>query len=405
MSGSVIAQIITLVCSILLTRIYNPNELGIYTLILTAESMFGSVICLRYDVSIVSEKSEKRVFSLVKLSLLITLFLSIIAAIGYGYFRFLMKTEYMQYSYAIVFIGLMLFFRGIINVLESFNNRNKEYKLMTSVYIVRTIVQNIGAIILGVLGFGVFGIVLSHTFGLVFGIKKQAHTIINNSNKVIDINTKDLIETAELYYRQPLYSSPAVFANRYSYSSISLFTESLFGAEMLGYYSISYKALGLPLTVLSNNVSKVFFKEASIEFTQTGRFARSFKKTSIVLIILSIPMGLLIYFLAPITFRIIFGETWIQSGIIVQILIPMFCIRFIVNTIAYGLQIVNKQNFELLFQGLLVIMSIISFLLAQKFNLDINMYLKIIAITFSCIYILYYFCVMKFAIYGVKRNN
>lgn len=44
-SGSIVAQLITVVASVLLARIYSPDELGVYTLILTAEGLFGSIIC------------------------------------------------------------------------------------------------------------------------------------------------------------------------------------------------------------------------------------------------------------------------------------------------------------------------------------------------------------------------
>lgn len=401
MSGSVIAQAITLIASIFMARIYSPAELGIYTLILTAESLFGSVICLRYDVAVVSEKNDKKVIGIVKLSFLITVILSIIASVGYGYIKLVLKTEYNQYSFAIVFIALMLVFRGVINVLESFNNRNKEYKLMTSVYIVRTFVQNGGAIILGLLGFGVWGIIITHTLGLLCGIKRQAKPLLSRKKEIKEVNATTLMTVAKENYKQPVYSSPAIFANRYSYSSITLFVEALFGVEMLGFYSISYKALGLPLTVLSNNVSKVFFKDASVEFANTGKFKSTFKKTSMVLSILAVPMGIIIYFGAPLAFKIVFGAGWEQSGVIVQILIPMFCVRFVVNTVAYGLQVAGKQNFELIFQLLLVGASIVAYLSAKWLMLTVLQYLRIITVSFSVIYIIYYLCVMKYAIFGV----
>lgn len=397
-SGSIVAQIITVVASILLARIFTPDELGIYTLILTAESLFGSVICLRYDVSIVSEKNDRNVYGLIKLSFLITTVLSIVISVIYWYVYIWNDIDYHNYSYMLIFIVLMLFIRGLLNIFEAYNNRHGEYVLMTKTYVTRTVVQNLGSILLGLLNFGVFGIVLSHTLGNLFGMRIQANRIIDNKNEINSISNSRIIELAKENYKQPVYSSPAIFANRYSYSSISLFISQLFGPTVLGFYSISYKALGLPLTVVSNNVSKVFFKEASKEYSKKGEFINSFIKISFVLILLAIPFGLIVYFLTPITFNIILGSAWLESAKYVQILIPMFCVRLVVNTIATGLQIVNKQNIELLLQMMLVGASVLSYFVVNLNNFSVDSYLSLITISFSIIYIIYYLVVFKYSL-------
>lgn len=393
MSGSIFAQFITVVASLAFARIYSPKELGIYTLILTAESLFGSVICLRYELLLVSEQDENRLYGTVKLCMYCTIILSLIVAVMYGGYRFVIKEEYRHYSYAVVLIAIMLFFRGMINIFESYNNRCQEYKLMTSTYIIRTVVQNGGAIILGLLGCGVFGIIISHTFGLLFGMRQQSRKLQKHINEIKDESVKEIAKIAKENYRMPLFSTPANFANRYSYSSITLFIETLFGATELGFYSISYKALGLPLTVLSNNVSKVFYREASSEYEKTGQFWKTFIKTSGIITMISIPMGLGIYFLSPYVFSVFLGKEWIRSAVFVQILIPMFCIRFVVNTVIYGLQIVGKQKLELMFQILLAVISILCYFVARIRGIGIEGYLSMVTVGFAFAYILCFLCI------------
>jgi O-antigen/teichoic acid export membrane protein len=400
-SGSLLAQAITILVSPLLTRIFSPTELGVYALILTAESLFGSIICGRYDVSIVSEQDTKKVYSLIKLSVLITFIFSLIVSIGYGSFYFIFNEEYRIYSYAIVFIFVMLVLNGLIRILEAYNNRNKEYKIISSVYVLKSFFQNLGSVILGFLKLGVFGLLLSHTVGMLFGFKRQSISIMPLIKKIWDSSKSEMKEVMKSHYRQPLYSVPANFANRFSYASISLIVESLFGLEVLGLYSISYKMLGLPLTVLSNNVAKVFYQEASREYDKTGRFIKSFKRTSIFLTLITIPLVLLLYFLAPKAFELVFGPEWYEAGVFVQFLAPMFGIRLIVNTIAYGLQVVKKQHLDLGIQILFIIASIGCFILSKLLDLNINQFLISISILFSLIYIIYFLNVMKFA-YGKK---
>ncbi|SEN29322.1 Membrane protein involved in the export of O-antigen and teichoic acid [Terribacillus saccharophilus] len=396
-SGSIVAQLITLLAAPILTRFYSPKELGVYALVLTAESLFASVICGRYDVSIVSEADEEKIYPIVKVCFFITILFSMLASAGYGIYLFNRENPYDDSISIVFFIFVMLFLSGFIKIAESYNNRYKEYKVMTSVYVLRTSIQNVGSIILGFLKSGVLGLLMPHALGLIFGLKRQTKTLANNKEKIVNSSINQMYNVIKLHYRQPLYSAPAVFANRFSYSSIGLFVESMYGLTVLGFYWISYKALGLPLTVMSNNIAKVFYQQASREFDSTGRFKKSFNKTSLFLLIIAIPMVLALYFLAPPAFKIVFGDGWEQAGVYVKILAPMFGIRLIVNTVSYGLQVARKQSIELVLQLLFVVASILCFLIAKSYGFNIENYLKSITISFSIGYIIYYFYVMRCA--------
>lgn len=403
-SGSFIAQSITVLSAFILARIYSPEEMGICTLVLTAESLFGGIMCLRYEVAIVSEKDELKVLGLVKVSLLITLVLSILFSFGFGWVYFIHNEKLDNYSYLIVFIFLMLLTHGIINILDAYNNRKQEYKLMTSAYVVRTIIQNVGAILLGMFGAGLLGFVGAHTIGNAGGVKKQSRELLKEKDVIMNFPLNQMKDVTKSYRNLPLYSAPAVFANRYSYSSISLFLNQLFGTVCLGFYSISYKALGLPLTILSTNVSKVFFKDAIIEYQKTGCFKHTFNKTILSLSAIVIPLGITIYYLAPFFIKKLLGTQWLIAADYIRILLPMFLVRLVVNTVAMGLQIVNKQKMELLLQMLLVIISFCAFLFTKFLNWPIEFYLQSINIGFSIIYIVFFLIVMRFAYRKVQMN-
>ena len=81
-SGSVIAQGITALSIPVLTRIYLPNDIGIYTYLLSIAAIFMAVVNARYDVSIVTDSEERNVFPLIKLALLIGIIISIVAFFG-----------------------------------------------------------------------------------------------------------------------------------------------------------------------------------------------------------------------------------------------------------------------------------------------------------------------------------
>ena len=384
-SGSIVAQIITFATSPIMTRLYTTEEIGIYTLILTAVSMFGGVICGRYDMSIVYEEDEDNVIPIIKLSFIVCLLMSTAVSCGYGIYYWITGKDNNSYLSIIAFTFILLFATGIVNILISYNNRNREYSLMTSVFVIRTIAKNVTMVILGFLNAGTMGILFSEVIGQLFGMNGQARSLKPHLKDIYRVSTKRMTDVAKKHHSQPLYSVPAIFANNFSYSSINLFIESLFGLSFLGYYSMSFRILGMPLSLISTNVSKVFFEEASREYNQTKQFKIAFRKTSLFLVAVAIPMVIGMIWLAPPLFGWFFGNGWEVSGKYVQILAPMFGVRFIVSALTPGMIICGKQKLELKIQLLFAVMSIAAFIITKLAHLTINKYLMVISISFSVV--------------------
>src|SRR5690554_6468236 len=88
--GSLIAQLITALVSPISTRLYTPEQLAVYTLIITVSAMYGPVLCGKYDMAIVSAKDEKEVTNLIVGGLAVSAITIILVTIGY---RFYLQTK------------------------------------------------------------------------------------------------------------------------------------------------------------------------------------------------------------------------------------------------------------------------------------------------------------------------
>lgn len=394
-SGSILAQIIAVLCAPILTRLYKVDEIGVYSYIIAMVSTFTAVLNLRYDMAIVSEKDEDNVYPIIKLSILIGLILSCIATIGFGIFFIFLKQEYRDYIYVLGFFFALLIANSLINVFNSYNNRYKEYKTMTEVYVIRTACQNLGGVLLGGFKLGELGLLLPYTLGQYLGIKKQSSTLRPKFKDVWKSSYKNMKIVAKKHKQFPLYSSPAMIANSFSYSSVTIFMESLFDMSVVGYYSLSTRILGLPLSLVSGNVSKVFFQEASVEKSKKGSFSASYKKTTLLLLIIAIPMGVIMYLVAPWACKVFFGDSWIVAGEYIRILTPYYMFRFIGTTISPGLIVCKKQKQELLIQMLLVLTSILSFVITIVIDKTVETFLISISITKSIVYIMLILLVWK----------
>lgn len=399
--GSIIAQLLTLLAMPLQTRLYTAEMIGVFTFVLSVVNIFVPVINLRYDVSVVNEDDDSKTFAIMKLSFIIGFVISCVVSTGYLIYIKFIKIEYQSYGFTTIFVFLLLIIATFQNVLISYNNRYKRYKLMSSTYLVRNTFQSGSMIGVGYVYPTSYGLLFSQTLGQFFSLFTHTKYFRKELEGFKEITKKDMMIVAEKHRKQALFSTPAALANSMSYSSVNLAIASLFGLGILGYYSISYRVLGLPLVLISGNVSKVYFQSASRSKENTGSFFGVTKRTFYFLLVLAVFMVLGMIYVVPPLFSIIFGEEWVVAGDYVKILAPMFGIRFITSSLAMGLIVAGKQKVDLLLQSLFVCSSLVAFVLSQVYEFYIKQYLTIIMILFSVVYIVY----LIFVFYYSKEND
>lgn len=392
-SGALISQLIVVFSSPIITRIYSAENIGVYTYILSITQMFMAVICGRYDMSIVTEEDEERVFLLIKLSLIITVFISATVSIAVGllyYFSFLQSSNLQNMMFMIFPI---LFSYGVINTLSSYNNRKKEYDLISKASIVRAAGQNIGAILLGLWQPAAFALILSYTIGQFLGVNLQSRSLRGRFSEIVSGKRTSVLNVAKNHYRQPVFSAPALFINSLSYSTIALFIQNLYGYSNVGYYSISVRILGLPLALISGNIARVFYQEAADEYRKTKQFWLSYKKSLVVLTLIAVPMIGTLAIFAPWASRVFFGKGWETAGYYIRVLTPMFIFRFVGTALTPGLQVCKKQSMELFLQLLLLASSVVSYFYASIVHASIYEFLNLVSWSKAAVFLLFIFVV------------
>jgi len=386
-SGSLISQLIAIIASPILTRIFDSSALGTYTYLISTVSVFSPIINLRFDMSIVTSNDEKDIPNIIKGSLAVGILMTVFSSFIYLLIIMISNgTETLLSTVPYFFILLISF--SIINVLTSYNNRNQNYKIISEVTILRSFFQNIGSICLGFFYSASSVLLFCYTFGQFAGIRKQGKQI-KNWKKIMGIPIREYFPVLKKEFRQPLYSTPAIFFNGLSYALITIMIENLYGLSEVGYYSISVRMLGIPLALISGNVSKIFFEKASKDYNSEKNFSKVFSQVFLLQLSIAIPMTIFLMTFSPSLFKIFFGIDWQIAGHYVVILAPMFGVRFIVSTLSPALIITNKQRTDFLLQILFVV-SIIAIFIYSKINLiDIDIFLMLISIFFTIVYLIY----------------
>lgn len=397
-SSSIIAQAITMIVAPISTRLFEPEDFGIYTLITTAVSLFGPIICLKYDMSIVTSKSERETYAVIKLCMLLCIPLSIVLSIFYG-LVFLKSHLYgINLFVSIIAIIFLLIVYGFNNILIAHNNRNSLYKLLSSVTLIRSLINNALLVIGGFLHLGVVGLVGSQVFSSFAGVYKQSKDIRNNIDKLIRIDGKIIRKIAIEQIKQPIYNAPSALLTTSLYSSINLFIAKAYSALQLGLYSMSYRILGIPFSVISASIARIYFNSASKEYQKYGNYKSVFKKTFLLLLITIIPIITIIALISPFLFSFLFGKEWRDAGVYVRLLAPMFGIRLISESLTTGFIISGKQRLELIFQFSLFIVLLLIYTTCYLNGINIEYFL----LSVSSIYVVFH-TIMLITMYKLSK--
>ncbi|MFF2857046.1 lipopolysaccharide biosynthesis protein [Peribacillus sp. NPDC058002] len=347
--GTIIAQAINILIQPILTRLITPEELGIYTFIISMATLIIPVAALKLEMLIVIEDNHETaelltdagIITVFLTSLIYTLFIVVMLFIGNNSFE-----EIGMYS---MLIPLIVLTNGLRFIFTSHNNREKKYSLIARISVLRELAKGIIQVLSGIFGGGAVGQALGYGISPVFGLKIQAKGYFDRFKKRDKITIEKIISIFKDNKNHIKYLVPAQFINSFSYSLITLSVISLFSATEAGYYAITINVLGIPLVLITNNVSKVYLQKLGEDYRKGNSVWYTFLSVIKVMGALSILGFSILAIIGPNLTEIVFGEGYIESGKYISILCFMFAFRFVASSIIGSYVIFNKQYLDTLF--------------------------------------------------------
>lgn len=397
-SGTLLSQIIMLLSTPFLTRIYSPEELGIYYIILSYTLIFIPIINGRLDLGIVNASTERESFILVLISLIISISLIpiilVISIIGISSNEAIIS----NYVYIYLIIMTIILLNSFINILNGLNNRIDNYKILAKVAFWRSLTKSIIQIAVGIFKPAaiilLLGNMISDLIIVYLFLKNKNFAKIVISLKITKFEIKEVFLKNKNYL---LFSSPAILFNTLSYSLIIIFIGLQYSTNDAAFYSLALTLLVAPLTLIASNVGKVFLSHAKKENELTGNFQKIFLKTSKYLCLFSFLLFLILYLVAEPFFEIFLGEEWFKSGEFIKILAPMFMFRLIASSMSLSMIIASKQHIEFLFQLLFLISLSAVLFITINTHLHIEGFLMLISISYSIVYIIWFLFMYKYS--------
>lgn len=341
MLGTGFAQAFPILTSPILTRLYTPNDFGIFGMVMSVAAIISIIATGRYELAIILPRKDSDAGNLLFVSIGISLATSLFCLILIFFFNntviaFLNRPELKNFFYFLPFSVLLTSF---YQTLRCYNNRLKNYKIISKSRFWESASTAFVTVLGGFYSLGVTSLILGSFLGTAVGIIYLFNSI---KSKINVFDKRKMVVLSKKYSSFPKFDIPAAFFNAAAQQAPSFLLMPLFGASFAGHYFLVQKIFMMPIKLISTSIGEVFRQEAVHQQNSTGTFERLFCTTLKKLLLLSLIPFLAILVGGKEIFSCIFGSNWTDAGLQAQILAPMFMLKFVVSPLTYSLYIKNK---------------------------------------------------------------
>ena len=249
---------------------------------------------------------------------------------------------------------------------------------------------------LGILHGGVSGLISGRVFLYIVANLVLLRDVLNKKKYSL-ISIPRMKFNFIRYLNFPKYSMVANLANILSRNLINILISLFYSISTLGLYSLVNRVLSMPMVLIGRSYGQVFYQKATEEKHISGSAKVIFNRTYKRLTLVSIIIGLILFFLIKDAFAIIFGEQWRIAGYYCQILLPLFLVRFIVSPISIINSIFEKQKISLYWQIGLLILTLSVFIITKVMDLSFVTFLYCLTWITTLYYILLFFILKRIA--------
>lgn len=394
LSGTAFSQLIPILASLILTRIYQPSQFGLYAAYFAVVFPLSIISSLRYEMTIILPRRIQHASMLfLSSTILCSIFCCILWVILAGALTFYQPSDVLYINYSWVqLIPVGVFFTTFFQIMSIWSNRLETYGILAQARIYQTIISAIFSIGLGYLKADVMSLILGNITGLFFGntfiLLRHRKTFCFENSSLNYLYRKSLVLLKE-NIKTPKYLLPAHLINAI-YSQIPIYLFSFFyGPTVVGYFSLAQRSVRLPTAVISNSFGEVFRQRASQLFTSKKSIVKVYKRTLKKLIIIAAAPFLVLGLMGPSLFSFFFGTTWNESGAYVQVLVIMYFMQFISTPFNSIFLIYQRQDIELRINVISVVLNTMILVVGGFLHIDIFLIIGLYSVLNALIYLVF----------------
>jgi len=392
LSGSFIIQFLPLLFSPITSRIYQPADYGIFGIYMSIVGFISVFVTSHYSHAIMLQNRLKNTINLMLLAETITVIVSfsVLSLLFFLPDALFTKLEIGNLSFIWWFIPLSIFLNGTFSVLAIWTNKNKKYKRLTYCRITHSVFFIIITLTVGLAIPGPLGLFIGSIGGTIISLIILLFNTLKEDSKYMKLfsfsQVKKLIKREKKFL---LYTFPSDFIYTLCNQIPILVLTKFSTPQMVGFYGMSERVIGLPLTLIGSSVSEVFRQKSAQDYLQTGNCRSVVRDTFKTLFVIGLLPTIIILLKGPDLFAFVFGSEWAIAGTYAQILSIMYLLKLAINPISYVYFIAQRQKEDLLIHIYMLGSAFFSLYLGYYFYQSAFAMISFFAINYIIIYLFY----------------
>ena len=353
-SGSLMSQMITLACMLVITRLFSTADFGAFASLLSFSTILSVIASGRYEFAVMNPSKDEAAAAIIAVSLGLSLIFSLTIALVIIPSVLVLETlGKSPQTHLVYFLPVLVLVQSWYQILVKWNNRQKSYSAITSASIILAIGINGLQILFGLTyQVGAAALALAYLFGNLLAIALLLVVCGRSFSRGLqgfDLGT--VRKTLSDYWRFPVFTMPHGLASKGVAEMPIVFLAGFFGAEMAGLFALTRRVLNKPTQLIGTNVGLVLHQRIS-QAAMSGR-STSYREILVVVLamgVLMIPVSAIILAYGERLFVLCFGKEWAMAGLFAKIMLPLLVFRMMAVPLGPVFLVFNRQRQMLFLQ-------------------------------------------------------
>ena len=381
LSGSVLAQGITLGAYLILTRVYTPADFGAFNIFYSYIEVLIILSTCKYELAPVIAESDREASAVSRFALRLNVIVSLVIFVIIVVLNFfhVLPGKLQSIGWITVLIPFMVFFCGTTRVYSALFNRFRKFgQIVWS----DTTISFSGALLKIVLGL----VGSMHAIGLPLGtVLGQAAGNINyltNLRKLglpKDVGRSEQYSAARKFRKFPFFTASKDFVDSISTNLpfIWLAAAIVVSDAQIGLYGLALTFTWRPVNVFNTAAERVLYVEIGERLRKRQPIGRIIVRFVLGVSLFTLPVFALLYVYAEPLFRFVFGSEWTGSAPYFHALLPWMWILLAANSLLAVPYALSKQQGEFVFSLVALVLRVIGLgigILNKNFLLAIQLF-------------------------------
>ena len=345
-SGNVMAQVITLVAYFVLTRIYTPDDYGLFNIFYSYIEVLIIFSTCKYELAIVVAEDEREASAVARFALrlnaMVAMLLLTVALVLW--LTGALPGNFALLGWMVLLIPPMVFFCGTSRVYSFLYNRFHRY---TMIAVSDSVNAGVGAatkIVLGLVGFFHSGLPIGTVIGRA--VANINYRLRMRSLSLPKATAAESKAAARKHRNFPLFVASKDLVNTFASNLPFLWAAIYFDRAEVGLFGLALTFTLQPVNILSAAFERVLYARTAEAVRERQPVMRLQRRFLFLLLAVALPVCVLAWFIAEPLFVFCFGDRWQGCGVFVQALLPLALTGLCTNSLMFISNVFSSQRAE-----------------------------------------------------------